>query len=115
MGAPVYHGYFADPFVLAVDGGYVAYGHGSKPDGRVFEALRSPDLRSWTSAGGALEPLADAPWATDYWAPEVAHADGTYFMYYSAGTGDKGHRIRVATADRPEGPFRDVGTVLTPD
>jgi GH43 family beta-xylosidase len=114
MGAPVFEDYFADPFVLAVDGGYVAYGTGSTHDGLVFEVLRSPDLERWESAGGALEPLADAPWATDYWAPEVAHVDGTFFMYYSAGTGDAGHRLRVATAERAEGPFRDAGAVLTP-
>jgi beta-xylosidase len=109
-----FDGYFADPFVLAVDGGYVAYGTGSAPGGRAFEVLRSADLETWEPAGGALEPL-EASWATDYWAPEVAHHDGTYFMYYSAGSGDKGHRLRVATADAPEGPFRDAGTVLTPD
>ncbi len=111
---PVHDGYFADPFVLAVDGGYVAYGTGGMPQGRAFEVLRSPDLVNWTSVGGALEPL-DETWATDYWAPEVAHADGRFYMYYSVGTGEVGHRIRVAIADRPEGPFRDTGRVLTPD
>jgi beta-xylosidase len=111
---PVHDGYFADPFVLRVDGGYVAYGTGSKPGGRAFEVLRSEDLVHWTSVGGALEPLAEE-WATDYWAPEVAVSDGRYFMYYSVGTEDKGHLIRVAVADAPEGPFRDQGLVLTPD
>ena len=111
---PVHAGYFADPFVLAVDGGYVAYGTGSSPGGRQFEVLRSPDLVNWSSAGGALEPL-DEPSATDYWAPEVAHEGGKYFMYYSAGTGDQGHALRVATADTAHGPFIDLGTVLTPN
>jgi arabinan endo-1,5-alpha-L-arabinosidase len=111
---PVHAGYFADPFVLAVDGGYVAYGTGAVVDGRAFEVLRSGDLVHWEPAGGALEPLAEE-WATDYWAPEVAFADGAYFMYYSVGTGDRGHRLRVAAADRPEGPFADQGVVLTPD
>jgi arabinan endo-1,5-alpha-L-arabinosidase len=111
---PVRRGSFADPFVLAVDGGYVAYGTGRVVDGRAFEVLRSEDLVRWTPVGGALEPLA-AEWATDYWAPEVAAADGRYFMYYSVGTGDRGHLLRVAVADAPEGPFADQGTVLTPD
>src|SRR4051812_36705026 len=111
---PVHPGYFADPFVLRVDGGYVAYGTGATVGGRAFEVLRSDDLVHWTSVGGALEPLAEA-WATDYWAPEVAAADGRWFMYYSAGTGDAGHKLRVAVADAPEGPFRDQGVVLTPD
>jgi beta-xylosidase len=100
--------------VLKVADGYVAYGTGSAPGGRAFEVLRSDDLVSWRSVGGALEPLAEA-WATDYWAPEVAEEDGRYFMYYSAGAGDRGHLLRVAVAEAPEGPFRDQGLVLTPD
>ncbi len=113
MSGPVYDGYFADPFVLRIDSGYAAYGTGTAVDGRVFEVLRSPDLVRWERVGGALEPL-DAAWATDYWAPEVAFHDGTYFLYYSPGTGDAGHLIRVATASSPWGPFEDAGLVLTP-
>jgi beta-xylosidase len=111
---PVHPGYFADPFVLRVDGGYVAYGTGSAPGGRPFEVLRSDDLVHWRSVGGALEPLSES-WARDYWAPEVAAVDGTYYMYYSVGEADRGHLIRVATSSSPEGPFVDHGTVLTPD
>jgi arabinan endo-1,5-alpha-L-arabinosidase len=111
---PVHAGSFADPFVLRVDDGYVAYGTGAIVDGRAFEVLRSDDLVHWTSVGGALEPLGE-DWATDYWAPEVAAADGRWFMYYSVGTDDRGHRLRVAVADAPDGPFVDAGVVLTPD
>jgi arabinan endo-1,5-alpha-L-arabinosidase len=100
--------------VLRVGDGYVAYGTGSAPGGRPFEVLRSDDLVRWRSVGGALEPLGEAG-ATDYWAPEVAESDGRFFMYYSAGTGDRGHLLRVAIADAAEGPFRDDGVVLTPD
>jgi beta-xylosidase len=108
-----FDGYFADPFVLRTGHGYVAYGTGGEVDGRVFEVLRSRDLRRWERVGGALVPLADA-WATDYWAPEVAEVDGRYYLYYSAGSGDRGHLIRVAVAASPFGPFEDQGAVLTP-
>lgn len=114
---PVWPGYFADPFVLRVEDDYYAYGTGkagARLAGREFEVLHSRDLVRWTSVGGALEPLPDAA-LTDYWAPEVAAHDGRYWMYYSAGTGDQGHRLRVAVADRPEGPFADCGVDLTPD
>ena len=111
---PVYAQSFADPFVLRVGDGYVAYGTGRIVDGRAFEVLRSSDLVHWTSVGGALEPPADLD-ATDFWAPEVAAHDGRWFMYYSGGVGDAGHLLRVAVADAPEGPFRDQGLVLTPD
>jgi len=98
---PVHPGYFADPFVLRLpDGTYAAYGTGRIVGGRAFEVLRSTDLRTWTSVGGALEPLGTDD-AQDYWAPEVAYSDGRYFMYYSAGAGDKGHLLRVAVADAP--------------
>jgi beta-xylosidase len=100
--------------VLRVGDHYIAYGTGAVVSGRPFEVLRSDDLVHWRTVGGALEPLREE-WATDYWAPEVAAAEGRYFMYYSAGTGDKRHLLRVATAGAPEGPFADEGIVLTPD
>lgn len=114
---PIWPGYLADPFVLRVGNDYYAYGTGNaggRLEGREFEVLRSRDLVRWTSLGGALEPLPD-PSLTDYWAPEVAERDGRYWMYYSAGAGDKGHGLRVAVAERPEGPFRDCGVELTPN
>jgi arabinan endo-1,5-alpha-L-arabinosidase len=115
MRRPVYDGYFADPFLLRAGDEYVAYGSGDPAlPSRGFEALRSNDLRRWTSAGivfaGADPSLGDS-----YWAPEVAFAGGRYWMYYSVGHGIAGHHIRVAVADSPFGPFEDAGVNLTPD
>ncbi|BEP12150.1 glycoside hydrolase family 43 protein [Acidothermaceae bacterium B102] len=114
---PVWDGYCADPFVLRTADGYVMYG--SAPalfaEGRAFQTLFSPDRKTWTDVGGALEPAADAPPGTEYWAPEVVAANGLYWMYYSSGVGDVGHQLRVAKATDPLGPFWDVGVVLTPD
>jgi GH43 family beta-xylosidase len=47
----------------------------------------------------------------------VAEHDGTFYLFYSATTSrsDEHHRLRVATAARPEGPFEDVGRPLLPD
>src|SRR5262245_42898167 len=94
---PVWHEYFADPFALRVGQEYFAYGTGGQPlegDGRVFPMLQSSDLVSWLYRGGALEPLKGA---TAYWAPEVAEADGRFYLYFSAafGGGDETHQIRV--------------------
>ncbi|WNG39807.1 family 43 glycosylhydrolase [Archangium violaceum] len=111
---PVHDAYFADPFVLRVGEGYVAYGTGRVVDGRAFEVLTSPDLVTWRSVGGALELLPKEA-GSDYWAPEVAEADGRWWMYYSVGHGDAGHHLRVAVADHPTGPFIDQGVNLTPD
>lgn len=113
---PVYPHYFADPFVLEHHGDYYAYGTSGRPtlEDRAFEVLHSTDLVTWTSLGGALEPP-EGIGGRDFWAPEVAFSAGTFYMYYSAGLGDKGHQLRVATASLPEGPFRDLGRVLTGD
>ena len=119
MTAPAWDGYLADPHVLRLpDGGYAAYGSGppapSAPQGlRVFRALWSPDLKTWHDRGFVLDRL--PPGAGDeYWAPEVAHTDGAYWMYYSVGHGIAGHGLRVARAEDPFGPFTDTGVNLTP-
>jgi beta-xylosidase len=114
-------GYLADPFVLKTRGEYYAYGTGSSigddlSNGRMFPVLHSKDLAHWEFVGGALKPLTDFA-STAYWAPEVAERDGTFYMYYSAATGkgDEGHRLRVAVADHPAGPFVDAGREIIPD
>jgi GH43 family beta-xylosidase len=110
---PVYGDYMADPFVLAHAGSYYAYGTApDRFDGRIFRVLHSTDLVHWQMLGGALEPIG----AEAYWAPEVAYADGIFYMYYSAGGPDgTGHQLRVATSASPAGPFIDSGQVLVPD
>ncbi len=131
---PVWPGYMADPFVLKWNDEYYAYGTGSSIGNtlsngastngasaarRMFPVLRSRDLAHWEFLGGALEPLPPQngrPFIA-YWAPEVAERDGTFFMYYSAaGVGsDETHRLRVATASHPAGPFQDTGRILLPE
>lgn len=111
---PVWPEYFADPFVLRWKDRYVAYGTGPRVDGRAFRVLTSTDLVSWTSVGGALQPLPPEQ-GSDYWAPEVVAAEGRWWMYYSVGFEDREHSLRVASAGSPLGPFVDCGVDLTPD
>jgi beta-xylosidase len=114
---PVYPHDFADPFVLRVGQTYWAYGT-APPDGggRHFPVLRSDDLVHWSYARHALTPLANPP-GVNYWAPEVAHRGGRFYLYYSAttSTSDEHHRLRVAVADDPAGPFVDSGRELMPE
>lgn len=121
---PVWTGYFADPFVLHWRGAYYAYGtnplNDDTPDDMLFRVLYSQDFVHWEPRGGALErPQQERETGplTAFWAPEVAERDGTFYMYYSAAgsTGDETHRLRVAVADHPAGPFRDTGRLLLPD
>jgi len=115
---PVYERYFADPFVWQVGTVYYAVGTGDVDsrtiDGRpgVFQLLTSPDLLSWTPLAAALEKL-EQEFGESYWAPEVAYAEGYYWLYYSVGREDKAHHLRVAQSAKPEGPFRDTGVTLT--
>lgn len=112
---PVWPEYFADPFVLRSGDFYYAYGTGAPVNGRAFPLLRSPDLAHWESLGGALQPVAGMDNAP-YWAPEVIERDGNFFLYYSTASGgsDDTHRLRVAVADNPAGPFLDSGSLFLP-
>lgn len=112
---PVWDGDFADPFLVRTADGFVGYATSPVPvaSGAALRALTSPDLRSWTDAGPVL--TVDGSFGSTLWAPEVVEADGSWWMYYSAGSGDARHHLRVARADRPTGPFVDQGVDLTPD
>lgn len=121
---PVWDGYLADPFVLRWHGEYYAYGTDPQTDTgqteQVIPVLHSVDFSHWELLGRALHtptPAPGAPPFTSFWAPEVAERDGTFWMYYSAGSAsnDELHRLRVACADHPAGPFRDLGRLLLPD
>lgn len=88
----------ADPFVLYDNGTYYLYGtHAGNPN-KGFEAFTSKDLKTWKREGYVISTGHSL-----YWAPEVYKFDGKYYMYYSAN-----HRLYVATADNPLGPFKDV-------
>ena len=112
---PVYDGYFADPFLFRHDDCFYAVGTGPVVEGAAgfeFPILTSPDLRRWTSLGGALiRPKVDGHC---FWAPEVAHHAGIFYLYYSVGVSDQCHELRVATSDRPEGPYLDTGKPILP-
>lgn len=121
---PVYPEYFADPFVWQYQGVYYAIGTGpaeaagevdDSQKRRVFPLLQSQDLVHWQVAGNALlRP--DPALGDNFWAPEVAHHEGIFYLYYSVGHGDKNHQLRVATSPDPLGPYQDVGeSLVNPD
>jgi arabinan endo-1,5-alpha-L-arabinosidase len=114
---PVWPQYFADPFVLRVEGTYWAYGTAPADEaGREFPVLRSQNLAQWEYVAHALQP-SPAARGHNHWAPEVAEKDGRFYLYYSAAPrdDDQHHRLRVAIADAPQGPFTDVGESLMPE
>jgi GH43 family beta-xylosidase len=96
-----------DPFVLrAADGTYYCYAT-CAPDG--FKAWASSDLLHWRELGYIYKRREDSWGESDFWAPEVVHYRGKYFMHYSARWGkNQSLRIGVATAASPGGPFLDL-------
>ena len=87
-----------DPFILLWEGKYYAYGTYSTDGIAVFV---SDDLLSWSSTT-SLALHKDDVWADQwFWAPEVYHVNGKFYMYYSAN-----EHICVATSDSPLGPFK---------
>ena len=113
---PVYGAYFADPFLWKYGETYFAIGTGEleaagQTIGKIFPLLQSTDFFHWQPAGSALiRP--DHNLGTHFWAPEVAFAEGRFYLYYSVGRGDANHQLRLAIGDRPQGPYRDGGRSL---
>ncbi len=112
---PVWPGGFADPFVLKVRGRYYAYATAAvdrPPDGSlIFRILTSTNLIEWREAGLAMPALGASYYR--YWAPEVMADNGRFLLYYAVHTDEFVASIRVAVAERPEGPFVDSGHDLT--
>ena len=125
---PVYPYYFADPFVWKHEGRYFAVGTGPiseapgageadfttyAVDGRemAIPLLVSEDLVNWKLHGGAylVPPFAKG---AVFWAPEVAHHEGKFYLYFSCATEGLHHVLRVAVSDKPTGPYEDAGPLL---
>lgn len=55
---------------------------------------------------GVVLDVDDVPWASrQMWAPDAAHKDGTYYLYFPAKDQEGIFRIGVAKSDSPAGPF----------
>ena len=112
---PVYTGSMPDPTVIRYNGFYYAFGttgDNRTRDGRVFTALRSPNLVDWETLGGALIPPSTNE-HVQYWAPEDTFNQGTFYLYYAmGGIEPEKFELRVATCGLPEGPYRDIGTAM---
>src|SRR5438270_177715 len=109
---PVYGSYFADPFVWKYQDVYYAIGTGEleasgRTVGKIFPVLQSLDFLQWQPASSALE-RPDRALGENFWAPEIARAGDTFYLYYSVGHGDKHHQLRVAAGDSPQGPYHDL-------
>lgn len=76
-----------------------------------FPLLKSKDLNTWTTVGHVFDVL--PAWADYYfWAPEISYDNGKVYVYYSAHKKGGNLCVGIASADKPEGPYKDHGPLI---
>src|SRR5579875_1693294 len=104
-----------DPSVVTYRGWY--YFTQSSPNASYITIRRSRSIKSlaaatktvvWT-AGRSGSPCCD------WWAPELHHIDGAWYIYTTADNGNNdNHRLQVLQASDPLGPYTYKGQLTTP-
>ncbi|MDE6484641.1 MAG: family 43 glycosylhydrolase [Duncaniella sp.] len=113
--------YMADPAAHVFDGKVYIYtshdwdspvtdasdgAHYDMKDYHVF-SLQGDPMTAEVTDHGVILSIDDVPWVErQMWATDVAEKDGKYYLYFSAKDMNGLFRIGVATADKPEGPFK---------
>ena len=112
------HVYTADPSAHVFDGKIYIYPSHDIDAGDAFDDLGSHfDMQDYhvfsmdnpeaeaVDHGVALH-VKDIPWAEkQLWAPDAAHKNGTYYLFFPAKDYEGIFRIGVATSSSPAGPF----------
>jgi hypothetical protein len=112
-GNPFVEGWYADPDMKLYGEQYWVYPTYSAPydDQTYLDAFSSPDLVHWTKHARVLD-TEGVSWAKRaIWAPSPIYRDGTYYLYFGANDIQSDAElggIGVATAETPEGPYRDA-------
>lgn len=107
---PVIAADFADPSIIRVGDTFYATGTSSEWAPH-YPIYTSKDLVRWELIGHVFEKTPE--WASSsFWAPELYHHKGTYFVYYTARRkSDNVSVIAVATSDDPRKGFKDRGII----
>ena len=102
-----------DPTIIKVDDTFFLY---ATEDVRNTPIHKSKDLVNWTYVGTAFTPTTRPNFETNggLWAPDINYINGKYVLYYSMSVwgGEWTCGIGVAVADKPEGPFTDMGKLF---
>lgn len=114
----VKHIYTADPSAHVFNGKIYIYPSHDIEAGIPFDDLGShfamedyhvismDSISSGAVDNGVALHVKDVPWAErQMWAPDAAHKDGKYYLYFPAKKADDIFQIGVAVADSPVGPF----------
>ena len=108
---PVLAGDYPDPSVTKIGDTYWATATSSNW-GPTFPLLKSTNLTDWVLVGHIF-PGERPAWADYYfWAPEISQDNGKIYVYYTAHQRGGNVAVGVASADRPEGPYRDHGPLV---
>ena len=108
---PVMPGDFPDPSVTKVGDTYWASATTSNW-GPVFPLLKSKNLTNWQLVGYVF-PDKLPEWADYYfWAPEISQEGAKTYVFYAAHKKGGNLAVGVASADKPEGPYRDHGPLV---
>lgn len=103
-------GDYADPSVVKIGDTYWASATTSNW-APVFPILASKDLVTWETRGHVFTQL--PAWADYYfWAPEITYENGKVYVYYSAHKRGGNLCLGIASADKPEGPYKDHGPMM---
>lgn len=110
---PVVPGDYPDPSVSRDARGYWSVATTSEW-APLFPVLRSDDLKTWKAVSAVFQ---DPPAWTDgqYWAPEIRVEPGRTWVYYAARKRGGPICVTVATAAKPEGPYKDHGPMICQD
>ena len=111
---PVIRSSVPDPTIIQVgDGSFYLY---STEDVRNLPIYHSYDLVNWTFTGTAFTNATRPTFEPNggLWAPDINYINGKYVLYYAMSVwgGEWTCGIGVAVADRPEGPFTDLGKLF---
>jgi xylan 1,4-beta-xylosidase len=100
----------ADPSVVKIKDTYWASATTSNwmP---AYPLLRSKDLVNWKTAGHVFNTV--PAWADYYfWAPEITYDNGKVYIYYAAHKKGGNLCVAIASADNPQGPYKDHGPII---
>jgi xylan 1,4-beta-xylosidase len=107
---PVLPGDHPDPSVIRVGKEYWATATTSEW-APLFPILKSSNLVHWEHVANVFEKR--PAWSVgNYWAPELAEHQGTYFIYYVGRKKGGPLSLAVATAPHPTGPWTDHGPLI---
>ncbi len=87
-----------------------AMNYSSMDEQHVFS---STDMINWTDHGIALQSK-DISWGVPgfIWAPDCAFKNDIYYYYFPHKDKTNTWRIGVATSNKPQGPFKDIGKYI---